>query len=147
MKLRLFALALFVGALPIAAQVDIAHLPQLRPVEVSDPLDTMIKVQQVRAMRLENERLRLEIEERRAYAARPVLPPVVTFVPPTPPSCALYSPADALLRDPEFNRLPMLMRIKFIRIVEPERPFQSNEDMATVLNAIALKVLPTELLK
>jgi hypothetical protein len=50
------------------------------------------------------------------------------------------SPAVALMRDPEFHRLPMATRIRFARAVEPDLSEYKYEDLEIVFAAIAVKV-------
>jgi hypothetical protein len=49
-------------------------------------------------------------------------------------------PVDVLMSDPEFHRLPMATRIRFVKAVAPELATFSDKDFETVLAGIASRV-------
>lgn len=83
---------------------------------------------QAAAIRAKTEELRLQTEKQKAATA------------PTP-TPAGYSPVDALLADADFNRLPIALRVKFVKLADPSITKYSDADIAAVLYTIELKVL------
>jgi hypothetical protein len=85
---------------------------------------------QTEAIRADTERVRLQEQPKQATGQQT----------PNQPD----SPVVALVRDPDFHRLPMALRIKFVKLVDPAFAKFTNDDLETVIGGLGLKVLAAE---
>jgi Sec-independent protein translocase protein TatA len=136
MKIRLIAIALLFGAAGLGQVVE--H-PLGGLVEgYKDAIRLKMEAQtrqaqenlmnaQAAAIRQQTEQLRLQAEKLKQQ--------------PTAEPLRQLPPEDALCADPEFNRLPMATRIRFVKLVAPQLAKYSDEDLAAVLTNVAAKIL------
>lgn len=140
MKIRLIAIALLFGSACFSQQLCVPGSPFCGLIEArilaerlkmeqqqTQAQEDLMKAQAA-AVRAQTEQLRLQTEQMKQQPA-----------PTTQPQ--QRDPVDSLVADPEFNRLPMGLRIRFVRLVAPELAGYSEADVATALSGIALKVL------
>ena len=85
-------------------------------------------------IKAQTEAIREETEAKRMRSAEPR---AASLPAPPEPVRASESPAVALARDPEFNRLPMAIRIRLVRLVEPGLTKYTDSDIEASLNGIA----------
>jgi hypothetical protein len=89
-------------------------------------------------LRLEKERAQVEqkLINAQAEAVRAQTQQLNVTAAPAPATPA-PSPVITLTRDPDFNRLPMPLRVKRAKLVDPQFSKHSDQDIATVLAGLA----------